>query len=236
MCIRDRDIIEDIYIPHDLLSISVNVDSRGNMEKSIVNSVTEALYADPGSDRRLKEIFENPSLSIVSFTITEKGYEACDPMDETSFLGLLVRLLLARYQSGGFPLALVSMDNCSRNGWRLWQAVHSIAGAWEACGRAPEGFVRYIDNPERISFPWTMIDKITPRPDENVVRMLKEDDFEDTDLIITNKNTYTAPFVNSEETGYLVIEDSFPNGRPPLEEAGILSVSYTHLDVYKRQR
>ena len=74
----DRDIIEDIYIPHDLLSISVNVDSRGNMEKSIVNSVTEALYADPGSDRRLKEIFENPSLSIVSFTITEKGYEACD--------------------------------------------------------------------------------------------------------------------------------------------------------------
>ncbi|MBS5521984.1 MAG: mannitol dehydrogenase family protein [Clostridiales bacterium] len=232
----DRDIIEDIYIPHDLLSISVNVDSRGNMEKSIVNSVTEALYADPGSDRRLKEIFENPSLSIVSFTITEKGYEACDPMDETSFLGLLVRLLLARYQSGGFPLALVSMDNCSRNGWRLWQAVHSIAGAWEACGRAPEGFVRYIDNPERISFPWTMIDKITPRPSDVVQKALEKDGIEGIINIETKKHTYIASFVNAEAFECLVIEDAFPNGRPPFEAAGFLMADRMHVELAEKMK
>ena len=39
--------------------------------------------------------------------------------------------------------------------------------------------------------------------------------------MVTGKNTWIAPFVNSEECEYLVIEDSFPNGRPRLEESGI---------------
>ena len=66
-----------------------------------------------------------------------------------------------------------------------------------------DDFVSYME--EKVSFPWSMIDKITPRPDEKVKEMLEKDGFEDTDLIITSRNTYTAPFVNSEETGYLVI-------------------------------
>ena len=54
--------------------------------------------------------------------------------------------------------------------------------------------------------------------------------------------TTYAPFVNAEKPQYLVIEDSFPNGRPALEKGfGVYmadrntAVSYTHLDVYKRQ-
>ena len=39
--------------------------------------------------------------------------------------------------------------------------------------------------------------------------------------VITDKNTYIAPFVNAEIPQYLVIEDDFPNGRPPLEKAGV---------------
>ena len=42
----------------------------------------------------------------------------------------------------------------------------------------------------------------------------------DTEVVVTGKNTWIAPFVNSEECEYLVIEDSFPNGRPRLEESG----------------
>jgi fructuronate reductase len=38
---------------------------------------------------------------------------------------------------------------------------------------------------------------------------------------ITPKNTFVAPFVNAEEPQYLVVEDRFPNGRPPLEKAGV---------------
>ena len=81
-----------------------------------------------------------------------------------------------------------------------------------------------------------MIDKITPRPDENVQKMLEKDGFEDTELIITSRNTYTAPFVNSEETGYLVIEDDFPNGRPPLEKAGILFTERETVDKVEKMK
>ena len=42
------------------------------------------------------------------------------------------------------------------------------------------------------------------------------------EVIITSKNSYMAPFVNAEVSEYLVIEDKFTNGRPPLEEAGII--------------
>ena len=34
-----------------------------------------------------------------------------------------------------------------------------------------------------------------------------------------------APFVNAEKPEYLVIEDQFPNGRPPLEHAGVIITS-----------
>ena len=57
-----------------------------------------------------------------------------------------------------------------------------------------------------------MIDKITPRPAESVMNKLEELGFEDMDLIITQKGSYTAPFVNSEVCEYLIIEDNFPNG------------------------
>ena len=41
---------------------------------------------------------------------------------------------------------------------------------------------------------------------------------EDMQPVITGKKTYIAPFVNAEKPQYLVIEDSFPNGRPALEK------------------
>lgn len=54
-----------------------------------------------------------------------------------------------------------------------------------------------------------MIDKITPRPDASVKKMLEDAGFTDTESIVTSKNTYVAPFVNAEEAQYLVIENAF---------------------------
>lgn len=93
-----------------------------------------------------------------------------------------------------------------------------------------------MNDTDKVSFPWSMIDKITPRPDENVKAMLEQDGFEDTELIITNRGTYTSPFVNSEETGYLVMEDAFPNGRPPLEKAGILFTDRETVDKVEKMK
>ena len=61
-----------------------------------------------------------------------------------------------------------------------------------------------------------MIDKITPHPHAKVKEMLAQDGFEDNNNIETSHHTFSAPFVNSEETQYLVVEDHYTNGRPPL--------------------
>jgi len=66
-----------------------------------------------------------------------------------------------------------------------------------------------------------MIDKITPRPHPMVEAELKKCGIEGMEPIVTSKKTFIAPFVNAEKPQYLVVEDRFPNGRPPLEQAGV---------------
>lgn len=237
----DYEIIEKMSRPHDDLSLVVTLKSDGSIDKDIVASVTESLILD-SSDKaefdRLKEIFENPSLQMASFTITEKGYSLTNAKGEilplikedfekgpeapVSYIGKVAALLYDRYQHGQLPIAMVSMDNCSHNGDKLKSAVMAYAEAWTKNGLVDEGFEAYLNNPEKVSFPWTMIDKITPRPDTEVEKMLAADHIDGLEPVITSKNTYVAPFTNAEETEYLVVENTFPNGRPALEEAGVI--------------
>ena len=232
----DHEIISKAYKPYDCLSLSVVLKANGTIEKKIVGSVVEALVADQAAPKdfaRLLEIFENPSLQMASFTITEKGYSIYDgkgellsvvesgfndkPENQQHLMGRVAALCYRRFKTCKAPIALSSMDNCSHNGDKLKAGVMAFVNAWVKNGIVEKEFADYMNDENQVSFPWSMIDKITPRPDENVKKMLEKDGFEDTDLIITNRNTYTSPFVNSEETGYLVIEDKFPNGRPALE-------------------
>lgn len=251
----DHEIITKAYKPYDSLSLSVVLKANGTIEKKVVGSVVEALVADqlaPEDFKRLFEIFENPSLQMASFTITEKGYSIYDgkgdilPVVETGFkeapekqghlMGRVAALCYHRFKTCKAPVALSSMDNCSHNGDKLKAGVMAFVEAWVKNGVVEKEFEDYMKDESNVTFPWSMIDKITPRPDENVKKMLEEDGFEDTDLIITNRNTYTSPFVNSEETGYLVIEDKFPNGRPPLEKAGILFTDRETVDKVEKMK
>lgn len=251
----DYEIIEKMNKPHDNLSLLVTLKSTGEVEKTVVASVMESLTVDPDNSsdwKRLKEIFVNPSLQIVSFTITEKGYNLKDnkgsyypvvqadfeagPQNTQSYIGKLVSLVFERYKAGKLPLALVSMDNCSHNGTRLHDAVVDYAKNWVEKGLVEEGFLSYLEDPKFISFPWSMIDKITPRPDGNVKEMLREEGFEDVDDIITSKNTYVAPFVNAEEPQYLVIEDIFPNGRPDIYDKGVMFADRETVDKVEKMK
>ena len=81
-----------------------------------------------------------------------------------------------------------------------------------------------------------MIDKITPRPDASIEALLQKDDIEGLDPVITSKNTYVAPFVNAEETEYLVIEDKFPNGRPELEKGGLIFTTRETVDKVEKMK
>lgn len=73
----DYDIITRIYDPFDNLTMNVTLNPDATTSREIIASVAEALRADArdrGQMARFAEIFVNPSLQMVSFTITEKGY------------------------------------------------------------------------------------------------------------------------------------------------------------------
>lgn len=250
----DYEIIEKMYAPHNNLGIAVTLKADGTIDKKIVGSVAEALPLDSNNTiafGRLKGVFANDSLQMATFTITEKGYSlvngegnllpevaadfAAGPMKPVSYMGKVSSLLYARYRAGEKPIAMVSTDNCSHNGDKLYAAVSAFAKAWVENGKADAGFLKYIDSP-KVSFPWSMIDKITPRPDASVEKILQEDGVEDLAPAITGKNTYVAPFVNAEETEYLVIEDDFPNGRPRLEDGGVIFTDRETVDKVEKMK
>ena len=124
-------------------------------------------------------------------------------------------------RAGQLPLAVVSMDNCSHNGEKLRNAVVEIARAWHWDGFVDGGFLAYLEDETKVAFPWSMIDKITPRPHPMVEKALAADGIEGMAPVVTSKKTFIAPFVNAEKPQYLVVEDRFPNGRPPLERVGV---------------
>ena len=251
----DYEIIEKMYRPHDNVGALVTLKGNGSVEKTVVASIMEALTADSENQNdwaRLLEIFRNPSLQMVTFTITEKGYLlkkangeympgveedfANGPVLPKSYIGKVVTCLHERYINGELPVAMVSMDNCSHNGDKLFAAVNEFAKEWENRGVCKSGFTAYVNNPSKVSFPWTMIDKITPRPDTKIEKMLLEDGIEQLEPVITSKNTYVAPFVNAEECQYLVIEDNFPNGRPELEKAGLYFTDRQTVDKVEKMK
>ena len=233
----DFEVVDKAYAPYQNLSLCVNLCSDGSIEKKVIASVTEALKADPQFPdwQRLVDIFRNPSLEMISFTITEKGYSYNDAdlargLKPLFAMGKVCALLYERWQAGQLPLTVQSMDNCSHNGDKVKAGVFAYAEKWVADGLVPAAFLDYLKDETKITFPWSMIDKITPRPHEKVKEMLAQDGFEDNDYIETEKHTFTAPFVNAEEVQYLVIEDHYTNGRPPLDLGGALYTTRETVD------
>lgn len=225
---------------YDDLAVVVTLKANGTVEKNILGAMAETCYLY-GGEERLTEIFCNPSLQMATFTITEKGYSlAADdvkadltaaPEEAKSYMGKVAALLLARFKAGAYPIAMVSTDNCSHNGDKLKAAMTAFAEAW-----GDEGFKAYIEDGEKVSFPWTMIDKITPSPDLSVGAMLEADGLEGFAPVRNARGTVKAPYVNAEESEYLVLEDNFPNGRPPLEKAGFFFTDRETVDKVERMK
>ena len=233
----DFEVIDKAYTPYNNLSLYVSLCSDGNIEKKVIASITEALKADQQfSDwQRLTEIFQKPSLQMISFTITENGYtyneaDLARGMKPVLAMGKVCALLYERFKAGCLPLTVQSMDNCSHNGDKVKGGVMAYAQRWMNDGLVPAEFLDYLKDESKVTFPWSMIDKITPRPHERVKEMLAADGFDDNNYIETEKHTFTAPFVNAEEVQYLVIEDNYTNGRPPLHLGGALYTTRETVD------
>ncbi len=233
----DYEIIDKIYHPYDNLTLNITARSDGSLDQEIIASVAESLTGDfenAENKRRLEEVFSHPELKMVSLTVTEKGYAlqgedgaflsfveedlANGPEKARHVMVILTALLLQRFNAGKYPIALVSMDNCSHNGALLKSALVKVAQQWEQRGITEPEFTHYVQDDSTVACPWSMIDRITPRPSESVVNTLEQEGWQDIKPIVTSKHTHIAPFVNVEETKYLFIEDNFPNGRIPLDK------------------
>ena len=255
IAVGGHEAMEKLFFPHDNYNVLATLKADGTVEKTIIGSIAEALTTDAGYDAhfdRLKEIFAKDSLQMVSFTITEKGYSlvggdgeyteqvkadlAAGPKKPVSYMGKIAAFLYARFQAGAKPVAMVSMDNCSHNGDKLKAAVLTFAENWEKENLTDAGFAAYVKDNQKVAFPWSMIDKIVPRPDAQVEAMLSKDGIDGLEPIITERKTYIAPFVNAEECEYLVIADEFPNGRPELEKGGLIFTERETVDKVEKMK
>ncbi|WP_157143630.1 mannitol dehydrogenase family protein [Brachyspira pilosicoli] len=233
----DYDMINKVYKPFDNLTLLASIKSNGDIDKKIIGSITDILHADfINNYDALKKIFISSSIQIVSFTITEKGYSIKDlngnyssiveedinnePKKAKNIMSIIAAMLLERYKNGAFPIAMLSVDNCSNNGDKLKSSIVEISREWVKRGYADNGFVEYLEDSKKVSFPLSMVDKITPRPSEIIEKKLESIGLEEMSLFKVGHNNM-APFVNAESVGYLVVEDLFPNGRAKFEKANV---------------
>jgi len=225
----DEGIIPASFTPYDNLTLAVTLNGDGTVGKEVIASIADAFATDLV---RLCEIIAAPSLQMISLTITEKGYHAdptttcASPKNAKTAMEQVAAGLLARFEAGAPPLALVTMDNFAENGTKVSQAMDTIAAVWQV-----DGFQEYV---KTMAYPWTMIDKITPSPSSAVAELLAKDGYAGSEITQTPKHTTVASFVNAEAPQYLVMEDSFPNGRPPLEKAVGKGVFFTDRETVRK--
>lgn len=247
--------IDNAFTPYDNMCICVTLNPNATTSREIIASIAEGVKAHsdiPEAMERAKEIFSDPGLQMLTFTITEKGYKLrtpdgallpavendmqVGPHDTKNAMGSLTKFLYWRWQAGGYPLACCSLDNCSHNGDILFASVHEIAKTWVKNGLVEQGFVDWLNDRGKVTFPWSMIDTIVPRPGKEVQESLIADGIEGMESIVTPRGSYTAAFVNSEPPQMLAIEDDFPNGRPALEKAGIVFADRETINKIERMK
>lgn len=233
--------VDTVYAPFNCDILQVEMGGDGSLTERLLAATSDALFANPqrpAEFERMKRYFASAELQLVTFTITEKGYGLTDARGTllpqvaqeieagsdaaASSMGIVCALLLERYRAGAAPLALVSTDNFSQNGKRFRDAILVVAEGWRERGHVAQGFIDYVSDEGQVSFPWSMIDRITPNPSPETAAVLKSQGWDDLDLIDSGRGPRFAGFANTEPAHYLVIEDSFPNGRPALEEGGVI--------------
>lgn len=235
---RDYEMLDTVYEPNDNLAVSVTLANDGNFSSEIIANIAEVVKMTLRPER-VKEIFRKPSLQIISYTITEKGYDIYnskgelsdvvksaldnDPCISSHVMVASVGFLYERYLAK-LPVTLLSLDNLSKNGSILKKAILRIAEEYVARGKLEREFLDYLNDDKWVTYPWTMIDKITPGPDPNVANYLQTIGFEDVGPFKLCNGAICSKFVNSEEAEYLAIEDKFANGRPDFSKAGVFLV------------
>jgi fructuronate reductase len=163
--------VRDALVPQDGLYTLMELDARPTAR--VLGAIREVLVASEDATR-VSARLAAPDTSLVTITVTEKGYclnsngeldlehpdiahDLSTPAAPRSLVGWLVRGLQLRQQHGLPPWLVVCCDNLSDNGPTLRRAVLAFASQRD---RALAGWIE-----ERTRFPRTMVDSITPATD-----------------------------------------------------------------------
>ena len=217
--------------PQDGL-FTVAVRDADGVRPRIIGSILNVLDVNTQREELL-ELMASAPIRIVSLTVTEKGYchdpatgelderhpdivaDLANPTAPRSAPGMVVEALARRYAAGLMPFTVMSCDNLPSNGVTVKRIVIKLAslrdaalGAWVA---------------EHVAFPSTMVDRIVPSTtDADRAEIAGLIGAEDAWPIMTE------PFTQ------WVIEDHFPAGRPPFEQAGAEVVA--DVEPYERMK
>ena len=211
--------MDEVLHEQDCLYTMVVKDADGTMHPRVIGSIVDYLFA-PDDPEAVLGLMADPATRIVSLTITEGGYlvnqstgefDAEDPsiqddleegaVPKTAF-GFVIEALRRRREAGVEPFTVMSCDNIAGNG----EVAHKMIGA----------FAR-LKNPDlaawleaEVNFPNSMVDRITPvTTDGDRSELTEQFGVEDGWPVVCE------PFAQ------WVLEDTFPAGRPPLDEAGV---------------
>jgi mannitol 2-dehydrogenase len=190
--------MRDVLRAQDGLYTLVAQHPDGSRQPRVIGSIVDYRYA-PDDPEATIELLAAPSTRIVSMTITEGGYHG----DGFAF-ELIVQALARRRDRGIASPTIVSCDNIEANGEAARRAVMAHAG------RCP-GLADWVAAHTR--FPNSMVDRITPATTPDIVAAVQRD-FGVTDQWPVLTEAFTT----------WVLEDDFADGRPPLEQAGVLLV------------
>lgn len=223
---RSRKVADQLQ-PQDGL-YSVLTRSEASQSLRIIGSMRSVASPDTDTGLVLKTLAA-PTTSIVSLTITEKGYPrtASGGLDlandavaadvrslrselrqkihggpARSAIGLLTRGLGRRFVESGQPLTVLPCDNLTANGALTRRLVIGLA---EAAGEAK--LVEWIES--SLAFPSTMVDRIVPvTTDADRLEVRRTLGMQDLGLVV------------AEPFGQWVIENTFAGPRPAWERAG----------------
>lgn len=187
-------------------------------ELSIIGSIDDLIVLPEEYDR-LMSVSCSKELRIISLTVTEKGYcydaewdldrehpdikhDIAHPDQPVTVPGVLARCLKERFSSSDLPITIMSCDNIPENGKVLKKVLFSYLQLI--------GEQALLDTIERsVSFPCTMVDRITPATTDAQREYLKG-----TYGIIDVCPVFSEDFIQ------WVIEDDFKAGRPDWETVG----------------
>ncbi len=203
----------------DCLYTLVVKDADGTMHPRVIGSIVDYLFA-PDDPEAVLGLMADPATRIVSLTITEGGYlvnqstgefDAEDPsiqddledgaVPSTAF-GFIIEALRRRREAGVEPFTVMSCDNIAGNG----EVAHKMIGAFARLKNAD--LAEWLE--AEVCFPNSMVDRITPvTTDDDRSELTEQFGVEDGWPVVCE------PFAQ------WALEDTFPAGRPPLDEAGV---------------